>query len=532
MITRDRATLVVVLVMAVCGCSMPPAQPAARLQDPGAAVAQSRGACCAALHDLPAADYPTAERIATELAPYAAEVLPALLVMTENASPQVRRNALRAIGRAAGGLPDAASVPLRAALLRLLVTERDTSVMQEVIWLLDTRFFPADDARPALEALALAAGRAPLLRARAARAATRLIAVAGAGTGDTFLAAALASADPGVVAAAAPVAARRRGLDAALDAAYASYTTPPACHSTAVAPASIAAAHQGRSGASGISEVPLTTLAAAAALARARDTRDRTALLAALRTTCEAQLLPARGASPLLVVRAAAAAAIPPLLVLAATTQRAFAQLVGPRLAAPTPAEPRRTPQLLVFGSRAAFQRYMQAFVGSGADGDGLYLEEQSILFTYARGAGESANTLEATVVHELGHAFAARQIFPGGWRSPAAHRIARGWADEGLAEYLAGALVPATRVRRLADLCARRELPTVIALTTARVGYDQIGTFDYAAAWGLSAFLATNHPLHLRTAYAGYRSGAPDLRPLHDLEAAWHGWISAQCNR
>jgi hypothetical protein len=144
-----------------------------------------------------------------------------------------------------------------------------------------------------------------------------------------------------------------------------------------------------------------------------------------------------------------------------------------------------------LFANRSVFREYMLAFVGFGADVDGVYVENDGVLYTYRRDATESVNTTDETIAHEFGHYLTGRYLFPGAWHDPGYHAEPKGWIDEGLAEYLAGLDSAGSRAA-LDRLCNRPVPPDLDRLLTQREGYDRYGVFAYDDAWAFVTFLAT----------------------------------------
>jgi hypothetical protein len=510
----------------------------------------------AALRQLPGAGYECAEALARLLAAHPDDATVArLLVLARPPSHNLaRRNALRALGRTLERLdpPELAwrKPRLHAELLSLVQAEDDASVLQDAIWILDAHLFPVHDAQPALAALAADPARPPPLRARAMNAVSRLI-LARTGPASPsdldFVLTALRSDEPGVRARAALVLERWGdgrldssaralavvGLAGAFAAARAEPLLPP---EGAGAPAT-------RAGSrfdplfSGQPDVAVAPLAARAAVARALDRFVPAGRAAALRAAFEAAALPTRLERDGLVLRSALPPEeLPRLLDLLRRARAEFLRLLGPGFERPLPGERSGELTLVVFGGSAAYQAAMQAFVGFGADVDGVFVEEQATLYTYARSPAQSVNTLEETLVHEYAHALAARHVFPGAWRDPGYHAEPKGWADEGLAELVAalalGDDAPA------GEVCPRP--PSLGSLLERRDGYDRFGTFAYHEAHALVRYLLLERPEAGRRVFAAFRDGvfrAKDVvrltgdGSLAALEAEWHANLARRCS-
>lgn len=508
---------------------------------------------------LYASGYDCTEEIAHALAVAADDaILERLIALT---SPDfhslTRRNALRAIGRMAERPPNEAArqVVVRAApllrphLLMLLQTDPHDDVRADAIWILDTFFFPAYDAQPAFTAIALTPGSGANLRTRAAYAATRLIATrTGPLSSDdlAFLLGGLQSDEPGVRARAADAiahlrddqldaAARARVLLALADAWDTAARLAPADKLPITPPA----LHAGRF-ISGIPETAPGPFAARAALARALD-RFGGERFAALRAEFEAIHLPSCLDQP--TVRICVGSPTTDLNTIAVRLEdlrTAFFEITG--ITDPVPGDPHETLTINLFANRSVFREYMLAFVGFGADVDGIYVERDGVLSTYERDAAESANTTNETIAHEFGHYLTGRYLFPGAWHDPGYHAEPKGWIDEGIAEYLASISDSGAGSRAALDrLCTRSVPPDLARLLAQRDGYDQYGTFAYDEAWAFVAFLIQERPAAFRTIAAAFRAntyrqsdvpalaGAPSLAAL---QSEWHAALAQWCSR
>jgi hypothetical protein len=512
---------------------------------------------------LPAADYACTEEIAAALRPRSEpETVDALLaLLSSDADNRARRNALRVLGRLAEGSPHSRAAEImqrsraaavQSALHRVLDNDDDLFVLQDAIWILDRFYYPAFTAASGLERIAADAGHDPLLRYRAARARARLV-WAGTGTLSAsdrgFITVGLASDDPGVRAAAALAAARLRDtqltpalrgdlidrLDAARQAA-----PPLALPVDGPDP-------RGVFGVDFVESAP-TSLTAQAEIARALDRLAGDAgRAAALRAAYEALALPATLSTRDVTLRGGPdQAALRPLLARIELVQAAFVLITGPELALPLLGEDAPL-TVLVFPTQAAYREYLRAFTPFTVDVDGIYAEASATLYTYRRTPAQSENTLEETLQHEVGHYLSGRSLFPGRWNNPGYHSEPKGWADEGLAELLAGVApgdagpLVQPRPRQLARLCAREHLPPLPVLLARREGYDRFGRFDYEAAWALSYYLYQIDPAALRSLYASFRSGdyhlagwaaTAGVADLQAFEARWHAAIGGWCDQ
>lgn len=534
------------LPLAVAPASPPPARtpqcPAPGYPDTAALLAA-----------LPGAPYACAEELAAALRPRADLATTDALITLAATGPHAlaRRNALRALGRLAESprgsrarelVLQARAARLRATLSGLLAGEQDNFLVQDAVWLVDSFFYPSFHDGPALTRLAADPALAPALRYRAAAARARLIyARPGPLASDdrAFIHGGLQSDSPGVRAAAALAVAHLRNaqldtrlraeLDTALAAAWAA---EPALQLAPDQPPPVM----------GFAESSPTSLTARAAIARARDRlAGGTTHLARLRIDYEALALPNRLSANGVTLRSGLPVAqLTPLLAEITHTQATFNAIVGPELSGPIPGEDGPALSVFIFARQGIYRDYLRAFTSFTVDVDGVYDELTATLYTHARTAEQSANSLEQTLRHELAHHLAGRQIFPGHWQSPGYHAEPKGWADEGLAELLAGAgpAGPAPRPAQLGRLCALRAPPALGELLARRAGYDHFGHFDYDAAWALSYYLYRERPAALRRLYAAFRDGSYRLAgwprivgaPLATLEAEWHAAISGWC--
>jgi hypothetical protein len=295
---------------------------------------------------------------------------------------------------------------------------------------------------------------------------------------------------------------------------------------------------------SGRPDIPVPPIAARAAVARALDRFVHGERYERLRATYEAQALPSRVVRHDIVFRASLAPEqMEPLLDLLERTRADFFELLGPAFAAPLPGPDDRPLEVFTFRDRPTYEAYMHAFLGYGADVDGVYVEESAAaaagrLFTYARIPG-GARPLEETLAHEYAHYLAGRHIFPGSWHDAGYHAEPKGWADEGLAELLAaratGAGIP------LQGLCEQPNLPALATLLSRRDGYDRYGSFAYDEAHALARYLLIDKPEAGRPIFGAYRRGTYRLNDvaalaqvdsLADLEQGWYAALRDWCAR
>lgn len=510
---------------------------------------------------LYAASYDCTEEIARAIAPLADDLIRDRLMHL--AGPEfhslTRRNALRVIGRLAGYPPGSpahtaiarAAPAIRARLIDLLRAGGSDDVRAEAIWILDTYYFPAHEAQPALAALALGPDGGANLRTRAAYAVARLIAVRpGPLTAADleFLIAGLYADEAGVRARAADAMMRLRDeqLDAAARARITRALEDAWDEAARLAPAPSLAAwptalHAGRF-ISGVPETAPTPFTARAALARALD-RFGGERFTALRAEFEATYLPScLDHHTLRICAGSPAADLPAVAARLERLRAAFFAVFDLDGATPVAGDPNPALTIKLFADRNVFREYMLAFVGFGADVDGIYVEHDGVLYTYDRDAAESANTTGDTIAHEYGHYLAGRYLFPGGWNDPGYHAEPKGWLDEGVAEYLAAVDRPGAGPRAALDrLCTGPVPPGLARLLALRDGYDQYGTFAYDAAWAFVTYLAEERPSALPAIAAAFRAdtyrqanvaalaGAPSLTAL---ETGWHAALAQWCSR
>lgn len=520
-----------ILCMALAGSALPLAvAPPAASPAPTPACPEARYRDAAALlAALPGADYACAEELAAALRPLAdSGTVDALLAMArQGAHSRERRNAVRALGRLAESprgsrarelMLRARAAAVQATMAELLVKEEENFLLQDAVWLVDTAYFPDFSAAPALAQVAGRRELAPALRFRAAAARARLIyarpgALSAADEG--FVLGALRSDDPGVRAAAAMAAARLRA-DQLTAATQARLVEALAQAWGAEPPLALAPDGPTEVGLLGFQESSPTSLTAWAAMARARDRLEGGEHLLRLRADYEALALPNSLVSGELTLRAGLPAeALPGIIAELARARTAFHAIVGPAAAAPLPGEGTGGLTVLIFARQGIYRDYMRAFTPFTVDVDGTYDEATATIYTHERTLEQSENTLLATLRHELAHHEAGLRLFAGGWLTPGYHAEPKGWADEGLAELLAGLTEAGPRPRRqqLARLCDAAQPHNPGALLAARAGYDRFGRFDYDRAWALSYYLLSERPASLRRLYGAYRDGSYRLR-------------------
>lgn len=483
---------------------------------------------------VPYGDFACTESIARALAPRAeSETISSLLAIAqEHPGYWGRRNALRVLGRLAERpATDKAHQLVRvdrapdvlAALRGVLQQEKESVVLSDAIWVLYTFFGGRlSDMREQLQAISLNRAFDEQVRWRAADAAVRLIV-------DTrsplsalelaYLSAALRADEKWVAATAA------WGILILED----GQLTPEQRNQIRE---QLAEAWQTSS------ELIVQTY-----LARALDRFDyggAPVLFNSLKESYERSLLPNELAADGVVIRSGLQAPdLSALLRRLGHESSAFFEIMGSPFDSPLSGYAHPTITLHVFATRAAYQTYMDGFIGFGANAGGLYLHDTASLYTYARTPAESRYTLNELVQHEFGHALQHKYIFPGSWGEPGYFDQPTGWAAEGQADFLGGLEFDETgryslppRRSHLEELCAprapRRELASLLA---QREGYDEYGVFDYVNAWALNYFLFTERRDPALRVFAAFRERAyqpakfPELLGLPALEEAEHEW-------
>lgn len=514
------------------------------------------------LQTLIASSYRCTESVARALRPLAndATIASLLRLAASDQHDLARRNAVRTLGRLADGPPgDPAhelttrrhATAVRTALHERLIHDQDNYLLQDAVWVLDTFFFPSYDIQPQLARLSLDPARDAGLRERATRANARLIAVKRGplpASDLAYLRAALQAGHPGVRAYAARAAGWLRDEQ----------LTPPV---RAEVTAMLAAAWKREAPlqlpADSVEEIApwhdavalesvATDVTARAFIARALDHYQGTQHFAATRSAYEALSLPYSGSAGTITLRSRLAAEqTEALLQLMQTTQNAFFDLLGVAFQTPVAGDMNDLLQVKVFATRAEYREYMRAFVGFGVDVDGIYVEQDSTLYTFARRPDQTRNSLAETVRHEFAHYLSGRYIFAGVWQAAGYHNEPQGWADEGLAEVLAGLEISsgdyrlALRERRLERICVRAAPRELAPLLAQRDGYDRFGTFDYDHAWSFTYYLLTEQPAVAKRLYSAFRSDSYSLADfarlagvtsIAELERDWHTAMAGWC--
>lgn len=231
------------------------------------------------------------------------------------------------------------------------------------------------------------------------------------------------------------------------------------------------------------------------------------------------------------------------------TVKNAFFDLFNHAFDSPVPGDPNQAMTLMLFDNPDVYEDFMNTFVGFGAYAGGLYIESSGTLYTYRRTPSQSSHTVEDLVKHEYGHYLQARYLYPGLWGDSGYFDQPRGWADEGLAEFLAGLKLGqgghyrrALRPVYMTSVCQSVGSLDLNALIRLRAGYDETGTFNYRNAWLFSHYLMAKRPDIALRLYSSYRDGTYNVdnftsiatvSSLEDLETDWKnkatGWCNAQ---
>ncbi len=115
--------------------------------------------------------------------------------------------------------------------------------------------------------------------------------------------------------------------------------------------------------------------------------------------------------------------------------------------------------RLLVYGSRAEYERFQSFLFGLSTNNGGIYIEQTGTLYTYQRQPSESIYTLEELLRHEYTHYLDGRYNITGEFGDPGSlydgERLT--WYQEGLAECMVGGT-------RTSGVLPRRKLVQLVA--------------------------------------------------------------------
>gem|GEM_PF-541577 len=464
-----------------------------------------------------------------------------LTIATEQREGWSRRNALRILGRIAErGAADPASAlvldtlaeDVKSMLLSRLVIERSIYALEDLVWVADSHFYPLVDAQSALADIVQDVTLADTVTFRAMAAITRLLVAKDQ----------LSQPD----------------LDFVLEQlnSTALYIRSQAARTLVV----LNAAHVSDFGTiKGNAERSQITAALAdrleveddfmvqIALQEALDLYADTDIVSQMQAKYEAENLAAiLEDAPITIRSGLPQEELSPFLARMQSTERAFFSTLGDSFRTPVEGDPTEAMTLLLFETRAAYQQYMDAFVGFGAQAGGLYIERDATLYTYQRTAEESSFTVEHLVQHEFTHYLNGRYVFPGLWTDPEFHEQPKGWIDEGAAEYFGltifhkdGGYSQPLADARLATLCNGPAHTALEVLLNRRAGYDEVGIFDYDYAWAFMYYLQQQRPPIALKIFDAYRDESYAIEEFNSvagvsvesLESAWHSAMDSWCD-
>jgi hypothetical protein len=487
---------------------------------------------------VPYGGYWCTEALAEALAPLATSdtITDLLDLLVTHTNGWSRRNAARVLGRFAGrsSSDNAGALVLvtRAqdvtnTLLGVLQSDTEEDVLHDVIWVLDSFFYPLWSMLADLQRLSLDSRFSSELRFRAAAAVARLLSAHTGVLPQTdvdYILAALQTDDSWVRAEAAYICETLN-----------SHHLSPSIEAQLIAGLQAARAVENE-------------LHAQVYIARALDHfNGNTALFDQLLVDYEtSHLANTASGSGILVRSGLPSADLPPFVSLMEDERAAFFDIMGSPFDTLVPGDPNASMTLFLFATMDEYQEYMAAFVGYGSQAGGLYIEAEGGLYTYERTPQQSTLTVEELVQHEFGHYLQARHVFPGLWGDPGYFDEPKAWADEGMAEYLAGlsldgsgGYTPTLRQVHLSTICSAsyRSLDSLLA---QRAGYDEAGTFDYANGWAFVYYMISNRMTSVLSLYGAYRDNTYSLSSfatiagvtsLSVLEADWHGAIAGWCS-
>ncbi len=495
----------------------------------------------ALLKRLGNSDYYCTELIAATLIPQASTSLVGqLLKLAQNsAKPLARRNALRVLGRFAerpagepahdlvirsspAGVRDLDGINAGPALAGQLTHETDEDSLHEILWILDAYFYPLFNIQGYLESASANTSNSDRLRFRCISAYARLMYARDKLNPHelAFLNASLRSDDFWVRAEAAFIFEQLRPEQVTKAEREYIYQALKQAWQT---------------------EQLLTPRQY---MARAIDHFNGNSILSSqLRGECETQWLPNTLVHHDISVRSA----LPDVealrfIKLMENERQAFFDLLGHEFTTPVANDPNDKITLMLFASKANYIEYMNAFVGYGAQAGGLYIERDGKLYTFLRTRAESTFTVEQLIQHEFGHYLQGRYVYQHLWSDAGYHTEPRGWADEGLAEYLGGLQFDANgrccgtnRPEHVNSICGCADLCDLNGLICRREGYDQPGTFDYPNAWSFMHYLCTHRLDVARRLFRAMRNGqyrdeafdAVAGVPLAQLQHEWHNTMT-----
>ncbi|MEM7532340.1 MAG: collagenase [Chloroflexota bacterium] len=500
------------------------------------------------LASLPYADYDCTERIVAAMVPIVdAPTTAELITMAESHEDSwSRRNALRVLGRMASepsfqtqdttdNAPDnppsaneLVTVVFAQEIVQMLMTrlhhDTDINVLQDVVWLLDSFYYPAFDAQPDLERISKDSVFGTNLRWRTIAAISRLF--------DAKTTLVQSDIDYLHV---------MLWTDDVWVRAQAAYTIRYVRESQVDQKqyGSLIFAVRDRWDEE-------TELIAQAAIAQARDHFEGSDYHEQLRLAfVETHLNNSVNEDFMNIASGLAPEELPQFITLMQDTQAVFFDVMGDTFTTPVTGDPTDAMYLLIFAERGVYQAYMDAFVGYGSHAGGLYIERDATLFTYDRTEAESTLTLEHLIAHEFSHYLQGRYIYPGLWTDAGYHTEPLGWADEGLAEFIGFTVVNANEQyehplpdTRLNTICASSSYRSLNDLLHRRSGYDEQGIFDYDYGWAFVHYIMTEHQEMARRIYETMRNQTYRVDEFEqiagvsvvELEASWHAAMVQWC--
>ncbi len=489
------------------------------------------------LASIPYGGYYCTEDTAVALGPLADDdTITGILALVEShENGWSRRNGVRVLGRLAERsaedpahvlVTETRAADVQATLMGRFEADRYPNVLHDVIWVLDSFFYPFFDMQPHLEAVSADAEFYSDLRFRAMAAYARLVWSMEDLLSENdldFILGSLASDDVWIRAEAAYIceSLREEHLDEA-----------------------------GRDrviGALNQAWEVEQELTAKVFLARAIDSYTGSNLSEALRDEYEGVHLANTAVGDGITVRSGLPAEeLPAFVTLMERERAAFFDLMGEPFDTPLPGDQNDSMVLILFATPERYQEYMSSFVGFAAFAGGLYLEGIGTLYTYQRTPQQSTYTVEELIQHEFGHYLQGRYVYPGQWGEVGYHDQPKGWVDEGTGEFLAGLVFDDVggyayepRPAHLNVICGQANYRSLAGLIGQREGYDQFGVFDYTNGWALIYYLMTERKEQALNLYLSLRDGTYRLEDfaaiagvasVEDLEAEWHGAMDVWC--
>ncbi|WP_158281549.1 PKD domain-containing protein [Sediminitomix flava] len=238
-----------------------------------------------------------------------------------------------------------------------------------------------------------------------------------------------------------------------------------------------------------------------------------------------------------------------------------YSEFMGSEFQTPADAGETNEIALYLFPNQETYNFYMSSYIGSGANNGGLYIEQNSTLYTYQRDAVTAGLSVEELIKHEFGHYLNNKYIFKGLWNDWGAydgvdmgfHTEQKGWADEGLAEFMAGLETghqnvyesyPREGMYKTYYCNTRNSLADLI---NRKVGYDDFsGYWDYEGGYSFMYFMVNEHKDMLLDILKKFRDSGkfgsyqteqfesyiqPYGYTIATLEAEWHAKMDEWCN-